>query len=163
MLKDFEFENTILFIDEIDSFIQSIVDNANLKDQKQIYGLLMKMINKCNTLILSDATINNVVFKFCERRNDKNKIFINNKLKSNQCTKVIQCNDENEFMQLMSSDIANKKYFLACSDKAEKISELYSENVKNNNKDDFILIIADSKIQILDAQISNNSFIILHQ
>lgn len=163
MLKDFEFENTILFIDEIDSFIQSIVDNATLKDQKQIYALLMKMINKCNTLILSDATINNVVFKFCERRNDKNKIFINNKLKSNQCTKVIQCNDENEFMQLMSSDIANKKYFLACSDKAEKISELYSENVKNNNKDDFILIIADSKIQILDAQISNNSFIILHQ
>lgn len=36
MIKEFEFENKILFIDEIESFVQSIVDNPTLKDQIQI-------------------------------------------------------------------------------------------------------------------------------
>jgi hypothetical protein len=71
MLKEFEFENTILFIDEIDSFIQSIVDNPTSKELKQVFALLMKMINKRNTLILSDATINDVAFTNCEKRNNK--------------------------------------------------------------------------------------------
>lgn len=152
LLKDMYFEDTILFIDEIDSFIQSIIDNSTLKEQKQIYALLMKMINKCNILILSDATINDVIFKFCEKRDDKNKIFINNKYKANKGTHAIQCLNENEFMNLMKTDIENKKYFLACSDKADKITELYNNDKKYASEEDFILITADSKIQIKDAQ-----------
>ncbi len=119
------------------------------------------MINKCNTHFLSDATINDVVFKLCEKRNNKNKIFVNNKFKFNKSTKAIRCNDENEFMTLMSNDIKNKKYFLACSDKAEKITELYNELTENyTNKDDCILITPESKIQIIDAQAEfKNKFI----
>lgn len=53
LLKDFEFENKIIFIEEVDSFIQSIIDNTTIKAQKQIYTLLMRMINKCHTLIIN--------------------------------------------------------------------------------------------------------------
>lgn len=77
---------------------------------------------------------------------------MNNKFKSNKNTKAIQCNDENEFMNLMSTDIANKRYFLAYSDKAKKITELYKKHFKNNtDKEDFIFVTAESKIQIIDA------------
>jgi hypothetical protein len=80
----------------------------------------------------------------------KNKIYVNSKYKFNKNTKAIQCNDENEFMALMRTDIKNKNCFLACSDKAEKITELYNENTKNyNNKDDFILVTAESKFRLL--------------
>lgn len=36
-----DFDNKIIFIDEVDSFIQSIIDNTTIKEQKQIYALLM--------------------------------------------------------------------------------------------------------------------------
>lgn len=152
LLKDFDFTNSIVYIDEIDSFITSLVDNETIKNIRMIYLLLMKIINTCNKLILSDATITNVIFKFCENRRDENKIYINNVYKSNKNTKAIQCNNENEFMNLMKEDIENKKYFLACSDKAEKITQLYNNDIKYGNQEDFILITAESKIQINDAQ-----------
>lgn len=104
------------------------------------------------------------MFKICKKRNDKNKIFVNNKFKSNKST--IQCNDENEFMTLMSNDIKNKNNFLVYSDNAEKIKELYYIYTKNYaNKDDYILITAERKIQIIDAQakLKNKSSYIIHR
>lgn len=70
------------------------------------------MINKCHSLILSDATINDFEFKFCEKRGDKNKKYILNRSKVNKALKAYQCLDEYEFMNLMRKDIENKKYFL---------------------------------------------------
>ncbi len=70
----------------------------------------------------------------------------------NRARKAYQCLDENEFMSLMRKDIENKKYFLACSDEARKITELYNNDLQYDNKDNFILVTADSKIQINDPE-----------
>lgn len=102
---------------------------------------------------MSYATINDFVFKFCDKRDKQSKIYIYNKYKVNKIKETYQCLNENEFMNLMRKDIENKKYFLAYySDEARKITELYNNNIQYDNKDNFVLVIADSKIQINDAE-----------
>lgn len=83
LLNEWDFKNSIVYIDEINSFIESMVANETLKQLNLIYHLLVKIIRNAHTVVVSDATITNNVFKFLKYRSDANKIFINNTFKRN--------------------------------------------------------------------------------
>jgi hypothetical protein len=59
------FKNKILFLDEINSFIESLTHNETLdKNIKIIYQILTRIIKNCHKLIVSDASISDNVFNF---------------------------------------------------------------------------------------------------
>lgn len=151
LMKDYDFSNTILYIDEINYFIQSVVNNTTIVELRLIYLLLMKMIRTCKYLILSDATIHMNVFDLCESRNNNKKIFIKNNHKTNENKKAIQCLNENDFFNLMKEDILNNKYHLCASDSVNKITELYTNNLQYGNKEDFIIKTSDNNFEINNA------------
>jgi len=58
-----EFKNFIVYIDEIDSLIETLTHSEILtKDIKLVYSTLIRIILNCKKLILSDHTITNNVF-----------------------------------------------------------------------------------------------------
>jgi hypothetical protein len=76
------FNDYIIYIDEITSFLQTLTHNETLdKDIKQIYYLLMKIIKNAYKVIVSDAIINDNTFNFLKYRSDDKKIYIINEYK----------------------------------------------------------------------------------
>ena len=70
-LKDDDFKNYIVFIDEINSFIEHLTHNETLHhDLKKIYSLLMRIIKNAHKVIVADALISDSVFTFLKARQD---------------------------------------------------------------------------------------------
>ena len=75
-------KNSIIYIDEVASFIESLTDNETMtKTLKKIYLLLMKLIKNAYKVIVSDALINDAVLELLKYRTDEDKIFIVNSYK----------------------------------------------------------------------------------
>ena len=153
MHDDF-FKNKILYIDEINSFLENLTINDTLNNNiKIIYEILMKLVKKSHKVILSDAHIKNNVFDFVNFRDNKTKIFIKNEHKKFINIKAVRMNDENLFIQKLLDNIKNNKYFLFGCDSCSIITKLYHKCI-NDNKDkekDFVLITSDSKFELTNA------------
>jgi hypothetical protein len=141
------FNNYIVYIDEISTFTRHLTHNNTLdKNLKLIYTTLMKIINNCKKLILTEALINDNVFNITEKRPNETKIFIKNTFQKYKGVKTIQYNDENKFLELIISKIKNGQYFLFGCDSCNIITTYYSECIKYSSN--CILITADEKFKI---------------
>ena len=155
-LPDNYFENVILYIDEINSFLEYMTSCTLLNDNiKYIYEILVKLIKKSHKVILSDAHINQNVFNFVKKRNDDKKLYVNNYYKKYEGVKAINVKDENIFIKKINDDIKNGKYFLFGCDSCDTITKLYEDCLNKNpdKKDDLILITSERPFDIVDANI----------
>ena len=148
-------KNSIIYIDEVASFIESLTDNETMtKTLKKIYLLLMKLIKNAYKVIVSDALINDAVLELLKYRTDEDKIFIVNSYKKFENIEAVKINDENIFLSKIKNNILNGIPFLFPCDSCETITNFYLECLKTSpeqHKDKFMLITADSKIKINDA------------
>ena len=153
-LPDNYFDNVILYIDEINSFLEYLTTCTLLNNNiRHIYETLVKLINKSHKVILSDAHINQNVFNFVKKRNNDTKLFVNNFFKKFSGIKAVNVKDENIFIEKINDDIKNNKYFLFGSDSCDSITKLYFDCLKNfpDKKEHMILITSESPFDITDA------------
>ena len=155
-LPDDYFDNVILYIDEINSFLEYLTTCTLLdKNIRHIYEVLVKLIKKSHKVILSDAHINQNVFNFVKKRNNNTKLYVNNFFKKYKNIKAVNVKDENIFIKKINEDIRANKYFLFGCDSCTTITKLFQDCLKNNpdKKDDMILITSESPFDITDANI----------
>ena len=116
-IKESDFKNYIVYIDEITSFLNDLCGNTTLTNLKECYTILMKIIKNCYKLILSDAMITDNTFNFIKNRTVNNKVFfIKNLYKKYKNVDAYKCLNENIFLNTMLKDIKNDKYFLFATD-----------------------------------------------
>jgi len=152
------FKNYIVYIDEITSFLNSLTNNDTLNSTlKGVYVVLMKIINNAHKVIVSDATINDNIFSFLNKRT--NKIFIENTYKKYDNITVYKMNDENEFLNKLKGHVKNDNYFLFGCDSKDIIDKYYLE-VGDKNEDNKEIITSTEKFEIIDASTQfKNKFI----
>jgi hypothetical protein len=102
-LKESDFKNYIVYIDEITSFLNDLCGNTTLTTNlKQCYTILMKIIKNCYKLILSDAMITDNTFNFIKNRTVNNKVFfIKNLYKKYKNVHAYKCLNETIFLNTM--------------------------------------------------------------
>ncbi len=149
-------ENYIVYIDEINAFIDTVLFSDALNSNlKPIYLLLMKIIKNCKKLIITDAHITEKVFILIKNRNltKPNYIFINNEFKKYEGVKANKYMNENEFLLKMDADINNDNYFLFGTDSKSITSQYYFHflNKYPDKQDKFILITAETNFTITNA------------
>ena len=153
-LKDsYDIKNYIIYIDEIDGFLNFTHNEQLNKNIKQIYLLLIYILKNCHKIIVSDAIISdNIINLFNNIYNDKSNIksiFINNSFKKYNNIPAIKINDENSFIDIMKQHIKQNKYFMFLSDSATIINKLYHECFVEDKKDKFFIYIDGHKTEII--------------
>jgi len=154
LMDDEYFIDKIIYIDEINSFLEGLTHNKNLDNYiKIIYEILIKLLKKAHKIIATDATILNNVFDFFKFRDVNKTIFIINEYQKYKGIKAIRVKNENLFLDKLSNDIKNNKYFLFACDSCEIITKLYLKFKKDypDKSKHMILITSDSKFDISDA------------
>lgn len=146
------FKNYIVYIDEITSLLKSLTHNYTINDKlKPVYITLMKIINNCHKLILSDATINDNVFNIISLRPDDMKIFITNTYQKYKNIKVYHMNSEIDFLNKMNDNIINNNYFLFGCDSQETTIHYRNEAIKTTAIENTILKTSKNNFIITDA------------
>lgn len=152
-LTDKQLNNTILYIDEISSFLL-FTHNKNLDHIiKPIYQLLINIIKKCGKLIISDAHINDQCIDLCKLR-CSGICYICNTYKSFTKIKAIKFKNKDQMITKLVDKCKKSDYFLFASDSkkiAKKIHDLCLENSNPKDKDKFILITSKSGYITKDA------------
>ena len=146
------FKNYIVYIDEISTFTRHLTNNKTLDSKlKLVYITLMKIINNCDKLILTEALINDNVFNIVDKRPNETKIYIRNSFKKYKGVEAIQYNNENNFLELLISKVIKQEPFLFGCDSNNKITSFYNECLKYDDKLKFILITSDTKFNLEDV------------
>ena len=165
-LSDEEFQKYIVFIDEINSFIEHITHNSTLHHNlKRIYSLLMRIIKNAHKVIVADALISDNVFNFLKCR--PNNLFVKNNYKKYNGIKAHRLKDENKFKDEIEEHIKEHKPFLFGSDSCTVVEEYfyYFFDKYQDQQDKFVLFTANHKFNIYDAneQLKINMFFIALQ
>jgi hypothetical protein len=147
------FKNYIIYIDEINSLINSITHNDQIKNIKGVYITLMKIIKNAHKIIVSDATINENTFNLLNVR--QNKIYINNAFNKYENTKLYTMNDENEFLNKLKQNIKKNSFFLFACDSLDIVNKYYFElmttpELLNNS----LLITSENRLKIINGCIN---------
>ena len=152
-LSNEELSKYIVFIDEINSFIEHITHNEKLHHElKQIYSLLIRIIKHAHKVITADALISDNVFTLLKTRGEDKQIFIKNDFKKYEGIKANRLRDENDFKLELQKRITNNEPFLFGCDSCAIVEEyFYYFFDKAENKDKFILFTANHKFNITDA------------
>jgi hypothetical protein len=153
-LDDDYFNNKIIYIDEITSFLEGLTHNDNLNNYiKTTYELLIKLLKKAHKIIATDATIMDNVFDFFKFRDNDKKIYINNEFQKYKSIEAIRVKDENLFLKKIKDHIEQNKYFLFGCDSCETITKIYLKFEKDypDKVKNMILITSDQKFDIKDA------------
>ena len=138
------YENKVLYIDEISSFLENLTHSTIMRDNiKIIHNVLMKMVKYCKKVIVSDHTIYNNTFQLLHKRNKP--IFIKNTYQKFKDVKSNRFIDENEFMEKMASD---PNGFFACFDSATIAEQYYTYIAEKKNN--CILITSQTDTPIPD-------------
>jgi hypothetical protein len=147
-----QLSNYIVYIDEINSFLENTTHNITLdKNIRRVESILNRIIKHAHKVIVSDAIISETVFDFLKHR--KEPFYIKNEYKKYVNVPAIRIRDENIFYNKIVQHVKDNQYFLFGSDTIEKPDDYYNKCIKlyPEKKDDCILITSDSKFKITDA------------
>lgn len=154
-IENYDMENTILYIDEVNDLIRTLTHNDSLdKVLNLVYTTLIKLIKNSKKIILSDATINQNTLNLISSRIKNNKtILIKNTNKKFDGIEAIKINDENEFIQELRNHITNKKYFLFGCDICKTLTTFFNTLINEfpEQKEDFILITSETNFRPTNA------------
>lgn len=154
IFEDTDPSEYIIFIDEINSFINNYIFNNTLnKSLQKTNKILMNIIKNCKKLIVSDAHINNLTMEFLNKRNTINGLYIINKYKKYEGIDAIKFNNEQKFIDEINRKIKNNEYFLFGCDSRSIIERLYNNcvDIFKSKKEDFILITSENPMEITNA------------
>ena len=140
-----KWRNCILYIDEINSLIDYMLNSTTLRSKRmQIWNTLNFMIKTCGFLIGVDADISdNVMSLFSEL--DEAYYLIHNKYMNCKDKPATHYSDKNKVISIMKNKLKNGEYFVACFDSLRDqnivIEELkqYCERKKLDCKQDFLI------------------------
>jgi hypothetical protein len=167
ILKDLSVEdmkNIVLYIDEVSSFIESLVMNCTLdKNLRLIFDILMDLIINCHKVVVSDATINDAIFIFLSCRPDNKKIYIKNEFVKYEGLVAKRIYDERVFLKEMVIRCEEGTHFFFGSDSATFVRKYYHECIKHvpeERKGDYILMTAEDKFELINpsVQLKNKTF-----
>ena len=137
-------KNTILYLDEINSMFDYMLNSTTLKNRRlQVYNMLCMLICSASYVIGVDADMSDIVPKFFKFF-DIDTHIIHNKYKNAQ-GKVTQYTCENKLIADMKAKMKRGEYFICCFDSLrcqdEIIPELkgYCERQNLDCKKDFLI------------------------
>jgi len=129
-----DFKNFIVYIDEIDSLIETLTHYQILtKDIKLVYSTLAKIVKKCKKIIVSDHTITKNVFNFIQNRLKGKYFHVKNKFQKFEGVEAFQIKDEMRFKNAIETKMKNDESFFAGFDSARNAS-CYFYKMKDNTK-----------------------------
>jgi hypothetical protein len=154
-MKQKDIENTVVFIDEINSFFSHLYNNDFLNDKKrQRLKLLMGFVVSCKKLVVADATITITSLALLDERIKHKPLFVRNDFKKYSGIKAHFMNDEYEFMEKLKRKLLTNKYFIYACVCRTKIARHYwnlYNLMPDNIRNDVILITADHKFNLKNA------------
>lgn len=159
-MDDDVLSETVIYIDEINSFVKHLMMLQNV-DIKSIFIHLLYLIKNCKLLILTDAIISDGVFQLIKSR-DNNIYFLENQFKKFKDTKAIRILDEVLFKDKIEDRIKNNNYGLFGFDSKTITTAFYDDFISKypDKIDSFLLITADHPFEIKDASIQfKNKFV----
>ena len=120
-LKNCDFRNKSVYIDEIYSLCISLTDNETLHNQREIENTLYRIIKTCKKLIVSDAHIHNNVMELINHRlfdTEKTYVHYCNEYQKFNGIPAVRFNDENKFFERLEKKvIAGESFSFACDNK----------------------------------------------
>jgi hypothetical protein len=99
-LTNHDLKNYVVFIDEINSFL-NFTHNKTISQIKRIYTVLLRIIKNCNKLILADYVICDNVFEFIKNRFNGDNLFIINDFQKFENVEAVHVKNENNFYELI--------------------------------------------------------------
>lgn len=158
---NFDVENTILYIDEVNDIIEALTQNDALeKVLKLVYNTLINIIKNCKKIIFTDATINENTLNLISSRTSNTKtLLIKNNVKKYDKISTNEYLDEQLFLNKVRSCIKDKEYFLFGCDGCERVSQIYNTLLSefNEQKENFIIFTSReiNKVDIANEQFKN--------
>jgi hypothetical protein len=153
-------KNKVVYIDEINSFLESLTHNDTLvNDVRTIFLSLAKIIKCAHKVIFSDALINDAIMHLVNWRSEfsEDKVFfVRNNFKKYKDIEAINLKNEDEFLDKLLSACRKEKGFLFGCDSKTTITNYYNKcfsEATESEQEKFILITADSKMKIEDASL----------
>jgi len=145
-ISDNQLTNTVLFLDEISSFLLLTHNKTLDSNLKNIYELLVRLVKNSKKLIVSDAHFNDQCLDLCNLRKDK-KIFIKNTFQKYKNIKAIHILDNNTLLNKLLTKCQNNEYFIFASDSRKSAELFYNEclsKAKEEDKTKYILLTKNS-------------------
>jgi hypothetical protein len=153
-------KNEVVYIDEINSFLESLTHNDTLvNDVRTIFLALAKIIKCAHKVIFSDALINAAIIHLVNWRTEfypQTVLFVRNNFKKYDNIEGIHLKNEDEFLLKLMTACKTEKGFLFGCDSKTIITDYYNKcfsEATEKEQQKFILITADSKMKIEDANI----------
>jgi hypothetical protein len=147
-----ELSQYLVFIDEINSFLQLTHNKTLDTNIRQIFNLLMRIIKNAHKVIVSDNLITDNVFELLKCRGDYK--YIVNEYKKFQDVEAVRIRDQPLFLDMLKEHIANNNYFLFGCDSCTIVEMLYNDCIKDvtdEDKEKFIIISVNHKLEIKNA------------
>ena len=131
--NEFIKNNLILYIDEISIFLLSeLCENTTIdRNLKQIYLMIMNLVNNAKKVIVSQNQIDDVVYFFLSKRKSDKKLMVKNSYVNNENKKAYNVVDKEMFGEILSNDIKNGGFLCACDSK-EITERLMKRFLKTN-------------------------------
>lgn len=164
-LEDEDFQEMIVYIDEINTFLKNYTHNETLDSHLNvIHTTLIRIIKHAHKIIFTDARINDGVFELLQGRNMNKTLFIENLYKKFQNVPAIKTNDQIHMLEIMKKDIANNEYFTFASDSCKIVEEMYALITngldKELIKEKYIIITSNHPYEITNASEQfNNKYV----
>ena len=150
-LPESHFKNFIVYIDEVNSLIETLTHCQILtKDIKLVYQTLIKIIKNSKKVIVSDHTINNNVLDLLSTRLTKKEpapFYVKNLYQKFEGVKAEQIKVESVFKDKIEATMKNNEGFFAGFDSARCASQ-YFHNLKDKTELECILVTDETKVTI---------------
>jgi hypothetical protein len=143
-----QFKDFVVYVDEINSFLETLSHSAILtKDVKLVYETLMRIIQNCKKLIVSDHTITDAALMMFKSKKSKRTIYIKNKYRKFKGVHALQVKNEARFKDKIQEAMKANKGFFAGFDSATSAT-LYFNSLKDFTTLDCILVTDETRVKI---------------
>lgn len=152
-IKDWDFTNRIVFLDEFNSIIEYILSTPTMaKIRDEIFNTLFdKILNEAKMILCVDADISDLSIHFLKEFEKSRNIkfnYIQNDYIHNKSTKSTEIKEHEDFIH----KICNEEMFLLTCDSRKQAINLYEQITKydeenNTDREPIKLIVAEDKEQ----------------
>ncbi len=121
-LKNINFTNYTIFLDEYSSLIEYLITSTTLKNKRTtIFNMFIKLLNKSKQIIATDADINDISLNFINTINKKI-LYVKNDYIHNKDIKAFEIFNIDDFI----NDIKTQDKYLICCDSKRNTELIYS-------------------------------------
>lgn len=147
--SDEHFKNFVIYIDEINSFLETITHSHILtKDIKLVYETLTRILKNCKKIIMSDHQITDAVFHlFRSIRKNKKVLYVKNNFLKFKGVHSEYIKNEKKYKNRIENTMKEYDGFFAGFDSAH-VATLYYNELKHKTERDCILVTDETRVKI---------------